>query len=151
MKVYNKTIPEIKLKAKNGSIRKVKFTKSEDCYKYFLEIFDEESLEVYEQVMVVFLNNSNETVGWYKASQGGITGTVLDVRLVLKAALDCYATSMIICHNHPSGRLVPSQQDDNITQKLKRASDLIDIKLLDHLIITTYGFYSYQDEGKLSL
>lgn len=149
MKVYNKTIPEIRLKAKNGAIKKVKFTKSEDCYKYFLEIFDEESLEVYEQVMVVFLNNSNKTVGWYKASQGGITGTVIDVRLVLKAALDCYATAMIICHNHPSGRLVPSEQDNAITQKLKRASDLIDIKLLDHLIITTYGFYSYQDEGKL--
>ena len=149
MKVYNKTIPEIKLKAKNGSIKKVKFTKSEDCYKYFLEIFDEESLEVYEQVMVLFLNNSNETVGWYKASQGDITGTVIDVRLILKVALDCYAISMIICHNHPSGRLVPSNADNKITDKLKRASDLIDIKLLDHLIITTYGFYSYQDEGKL--
>ena len=149
MKVYNKTIPEIKLKAKNGSIKKVKFTKSEDCYKYFLEIFDEESLEVYEQAMVVFLNNSTETVGWYKASQGGISGTVIDVRLILKAALDCYGTSMIICHNHPSGRLVPSDADNKITDKLKRASDLIDIKLLDHLIITTYGFYSYQDEGEL--
>ena len=151
MKVYNKTIPEIRLKAKNGAIKKIKFTKSEDCYEYFLEIFDEESLEVYEQVMVVFLNSSNETVGWYKASQGGITGTVIDVRLILKAALDCYATAMIICHNHPSGKLVPSEQDNAITQKLKRASDLIDIKLLDHLIITTSGFYSYQDEGKLSL
>ena len=151
MKVYNKTIPEIRLKAKNGAIKKVKFTKSEDCYKYFLEIFDEESLEVYEQVMVVFLNNSNETVGWYKASQGGIAGTVIDVRLVLKAGLDCYATAMIICHNHPSGKLVPSEQDNAITQKLKRASDLIDIELLDHLIISTSGFYSYQDEGKLSL
>lgn len=149
MKVYNKTIPEIKLKAKNGSLRKVKFTKSEDCYKYFLEIFDEESLEVYEQVMVLFLNNANETVGWYKASQGGISKTVIDVRLILKAALDCYATAMIICHNHPSGRLIPSDADNKITDKLKRASDLIDIKLLDHLIITTYGFYSYQDECKL--
>lgn len=149
MKVYNKTIPEISLRAKNGSIKKVQFSNSNDCYKYFLEIFDQETLEVYEQVMVVFLNNATQTVGWYKASQGGIEGTVIDVRLVLKAALDCYATAMIICHNHPSGRLFPSEKDNAITQKLKRASQLIDISLIDHLIISGNGYYSYQDEGKL--
>lgn len=149
MKVYKTTIPEIKLKARNGSIRKAKFNNSADVYKYFLEIFEEETLEIYEQAMAVFMDSSMNTVGWFKISQGGIGGTIIDPRLILKAAFDCYATSMIIAHNHPSGRLIPSEQDNAITQKLKRACDLVDIKLFDHLIITKDGYFSYLDEGKL--
>lgn len=149
MTVYKTTISEISLKNVKGEIHKVKITSSKDLAKYFREIFNQETLEVFEQVMVIFMNNSNNTIAWYKASQGGITGTIIDIRLVMKAALNCYATSMAIAHNHPSGTLTPSDADKAITNKLREAGNVLDIKLLDHIIITSDDFFSFTDNGLL--
>jgi len=149
MKVYKSTIKEISLKNYKGEIQKVKISSSEDIAKYFRGIFDQETLEVYEQVMVIFLNNSMNTIAWYKASQGGMTGTIIDIRLILKAALDCYATNIVICQNHPSGKLEASEADRNITKKLKEACNIMQIQLIDHIILTTESYYSFSNEGLL--
>lgn len=103
----------------------------------------------HEEFWVLFLNRQNKVTDKQKLSQGGITGTVIDVRLVLKKALEKHATSIIIGHNHPSGNLDPSEADRKITRQLKEASAVMEIPLLDHLIITQTGYFSFADEGLL--
>ena len=103
----------------------------------------------HEEFWIVYLNNSNKVLKKIQLSKGGIIGTLVDVRLVLKAALQIGAVGLILTHNHPSGSLIPSQADKKITQKLKIASDTIDIKVLDHLIITEKAYFSFADENLL--
>jgi len=100
----------------------------------------------HEEFWILYLNNSNKIIHKTQLSKGGITGTLVDIRLVLKKALENGATALILCHNHPSGTLVPSQADKDITIKLKQASKSLDIKVLDHLIITEYSYFSFADE-----
>ena len=100
----------------------------------------------HEEFWILYLNNSNKIIKKNQLSKGGITGTLVDVRIVLKNALEYGATSLILCHNHPSGTLKPSQADKDITQKLKHAAQSIDIKVLDHLIITEQAYFSFADE-----
>ncbi|MBS7231999.1 DNA repair protein RadC [Flavobacterium psychroterrae] len=102
---------------------------------------------LHEEFWVLFLNNSNKVISKSQLSKGGITGTIVDVRLVFKLAFECGATSLILCHNHPSGNLDPSDADKQITKKLKVAGDSLDVKVLDHLIITETKYYSFVDEG----
>ncbi|MDW8849344.1 DNA repair protein RadC [Flavobacterium sp. MMLR14_040] len=101
----------------------------------------------HEEFWVLFLNNSNKVISKSQLSKGGITGTIVDVRLVFKLALESGATGLILCHNHPSGNLNPSDADKEITMKLKLAGDSLDVKVLDHLIITETKYYSFVDEG----
>ena len=101
----------------------------------------------HEEFWILYLNNSNKIVQKNQLSKGGITGTLVDVRLVLKTALEVGATSLILCHNHPSGTLKPSQADKDITQKLKAAAQSLDIKVLDHLIVTENAYFSFADEN----
>ncbi len=103
----------------------------------------------HEEFWVLYLNNSNKVVHRSQLSKGGITGTVVDVRLAFKSAFECNATGMILCHNHPSGTLTPSDADRQITKKLKQAGENLDIKILDHLIITESHYLSFADEGLL--
>lgn len=103
----------------------------------------------WEEFWVIFLNRQNKVIDRQKLSQGGITGTVIDVRLVLKLALEKHATSLILCHNHPSGNLEPSDADKKITRQLKDAATLMEIPVMDHLIITQSGFFSFADDGLL--
>ncbi len=103
----------------------------------------------HEEFWILYLNNSNKVIQKNQLSKGGITGTLVDVRLVLKSALEVGATSLILCHNHPSGTLKPSQADKDITQKLKTAAQSLDIKVLDHLIITEKTYFSFADENLL--
>lgn len=103
----------------------------------------------HEEFWIVYLNNSNRILQKKQLSKGGITGTLVDVRLVLKNALEVGATGIILVHNHPSGTLVPSTADKQITQKLKNAAESIDIKVLDHLIITEKSYFSFADENIL--
>ena len=103
----------------------------------------------HEEFWVLFLNNSNKVVFKTNLSKGGLTGTVVDVRILFKLALEQQATGLILAHNHPSGKLKPSEADLSITRKIKEASKLLEITLLDHLIITEHGFYSFADEGVL--
>ena len=101
----------------------------------------------HEEFWILYLNNSNKVIYKTQLSKGGITGTVVDVRLVFKMALEQNATSIILAHNHPSGKLQASDADIQITKKLKAAAQQLDIAILDHIIITETGFYSFQDEG----
>lgn len=100
----------------------------------------------HEEFWVVYLNNANTVLSMGQLSKGGITGTLVDVRLVLKQALELGAVGLILAHNHPSGTLKPSEADKQITNKLKTASQALDIKVLDHLIITQKEYFSFADE-----
>jgi len=104
---------------------------------------------LYEVFAVVFLNQANKINHMEIISKGGITGTVADPRVILKKALDQHATALVLCHNHPSGNLQPSRADEQLTQKIKEAAVYFDIKLLDHIIVSEEGYYSFADEGKL--
>jgi DNA repair protein RadC len=103
----------------------------------------------HEEFWILFLNRSNKVINRMKLSQGGISGTVTDVRIIMKQAVECLASGIIVCHNHPSGNLNPSESDSKITQKIKEAGNLMDIQLLDHLIISDKDYYSFADNGAL--
>lgn len=101
----------------------------------------------HEEFWIIYLNNANKIISKFQLSKGGITGTLVDVRLVFKTALSLGAVGIILTHNHPSGTLKPSESDKQITQKLKIAGEQLDIKVLDHLIITETNYFSFSDEG----
>ena len=103
----------------------------------------------HEEFWVLYLNNSNKIVAKVQISKGGLTATLVDVRLVFKSALEVAAVGIIVCHNHPSGKLQPSTADKQLTSKIKAAGITLDIKLLDHLIITEKAYFSFADEGLL--
>lgn len=103
----------------------------------------------HEEFWIIYLNNANKIISKFQLSKGGITGTLVDVRLVFKTALSLGAVGIILTHNHPSGTLKPSESDKQITQKLKIAGEQLDIKVLDHLIITETNYFSFSDEGIL--
>lgn len=103
----------------------------------------------YEVFAVVFLNRANKINHFEIISKGGITGTVADPRVILKKALEEDATSIVLCHNHPSGNLNPSKADEDLTKKIKEAANYFDIKIVDHIIVSEDGFYSFADEGIL--
>ncbi len=137
-------------------INKVKIKESQriksssDIAKLLFENWNKNTIELHESFKVVLLNNSNKVKGIFEMSSGGITGTLVDLRILFAVALKTLATSIIVSHNHPSGNLKPSQSDIRLTNKIKKASELLDIKLLDHLIITpNQEYYSFADEGVL--
>jgi len=103
----------------------------------------------HEEFWIIFLNNANKIQLKTQMSKGGITGTLVDTRLIFKRALELAATGLILCHNHPSGTLKPSTSDINLTNKIKKGGDVLDIKVLDHIIITEKKYYSFADEGIL--
>jgi DNA repair protein RadC len=95
------------------------------------------------------LNNANKIIQHEIISEGGMTGTVADPRIIIKKALTYNAVSIILCHNHPSGSLVPSKADESLTKKIQEAAMLFEIKVLDHIIVSNEGYYSFADEGKI--
>ena len=103
----------------------------------------------HEEFWIIYLNNSNKVIRKIQLSKGGITGTLVDIRLALKKALEVGATGIILVHNHPSGTLKPSEADKQLTKKLKTAGESLDIKVLDHVIITEKSYFSFADENVL--
>lgn len=101
----------------------------------------------HEEFWILLLNRSNKIITKHRISQGGITGTVIDVRLIMKKSIDSLATSVILCHNHPSGNLKPSQADIEITNKMSEAGKILDIPVLDHVIVTDNAYFSFADES----
>lgn len=101
----------------------------------------------HEEFWVLYLNNSNKVIYKSQLSKGGITGTIVDVRLIFKTVFEHNATAIILTHNHPSGKLMASEQDIQVTKKIKLAAQQLDVNLLDHIIVTENGFYSFNDEG----
>ncbi len=123
-----------------------KITSSKSIFELMQPIIGELS---HEEFWVLYLNNSNKVISKSQLSKGGITGTVVDVRLVFKSALEIGAIGVVLCHNHPSGGLTPSDADKQITKKLKFAGESLDIKVLDHLIVTENNYFSFSDSGIL--
>lgn len=103
----------------------------------------------HEEFWILFLNRSNRVISRMKLSQGGISGTVTDIRIIMKKAIEYLASGIIVCHNHPSGNFKPSESDSKITLKIKEAGNLMDIQLLDHLIISGTSYFSFADNGLL--
>ncbi len=103
----------------------------------------------HEEFWVLYLNRANKVISRYKLSQGGISGTVTDIRLILKKGIELLASGIILCHNHPSGNINPSESDIRITSKLKEAGSIMDISLLDHIIVAGKSYYSFADNGTI--
>lgn len=120
-----------------------------DAYVELIEFFPQSTIALQEKFVAMYLNRANRVLGVYQLSTGGMTGTVADIRLVLSVALKVAATGIIIAHNHPSGNIKPSNIDIEITRRIKEGAKILDIKLLDHIIISAIGreYYSFGDEG----
>ena len=142
---------ELRLTKKNNdqSFPKAKIMGSSDSRDYAMQFYSDD-IGIYESMFIIFLNRNNTTIHWAKISQGGVDKTIVDPRLICKYAIDCLACAVILVHNHPSGSLKPSDDDDKITKKVKQMLNTFDIKLLDHIIVTEGGhYYSYANEGGL--
>lgn len=142
-------LAEIKVSYTNQNTQKKKVLHSKDIYEAIIPNWNSETIEYIEESKIVLLNRANVILGVYELSKGGISGTVVDLRIILAVALKCNASNIVLIHNHPSGNLQPSEQDKTITKKLREASKLLDLLLLDHLIISKEGYYSFADNGIL--
>ncbi len=140
---------ELIYKTKIRATERPKITKSSDIFELWTHIWNPLTMEVREEFKVLLLNRGNRVLGVYHASIGGITGTVADPRLIILAALKANAVSIILAHNHPSGELKPSNEDERLTQKIVEAGRYLDIRILDHLILSTESYFSFADQGLL--
>jgi len=140
-------IAEIKISYSHQTLKKfrIKINKSTDAFKSFIQSWDMDLIELQEEFKILLLNNANEVLGIHTLSKGSTKGTIVDLKLLFVIALKSNATGIIIAHNHPSGKMKPSQSDIELTKRIKKSGDLLDIKLLDHLIITKDEFYSLAD------
>lgn len=150
METLNK-LPEfeisLKLKCKQSELYTIKC--SHDIAEVCRIAFDADKIDWVESFIVCGLSRSNKVIGFYKVSQGGVTGTVCDPRVIMQFALLSNATQLILCHNHPSGNLKPSKADEELTAKIKMAASYFDVKVLDHIILSSEGYFSFADEGLL--
>lgn len=126
---------------------RIKVCSSRDAEPIFRQIWNEDTIQLREEFYILLLNRANLVLGWVKIAEGGISGIVCDVRIIFATALKCVASSLILAHNHPSGNMQPSNSDIELTKKLIEAGKLLEISVLDHLILTSEGFYSFADEG----
>ena len=124
-----------------------KINRSNDACDILRQSWDESKIGLVEQFKVILTNRANKVLGIFEVSTGGITGTVADPKLIFVAALKSGATGVLLAHNHPSGNLAPSQADIDLTKRIKEGGKFLEIQLLDHLIITSEGYYSFADEG----
>jgi DNA repair protein RadC len=124
-----------------------KISSSRDAYDVLNKNWDEGKIDFVEQFKILLLNRANKVIGIYEVSTGTTTHTVADPRLIFVAAIKSNACKIILSHNHPSGNLMPSQADIQLTKKLKSAGDFLDIAVLDHIILTSESYYSFADEG----
>lgn len=126
----------------------IKISGSQTAFDTLKQLYTKESI-FREEFYVLYLDRANNVKAINQLSVGGLHGTVVDIRIILKYAIDCLACGMILSHNHPSGNLKPSTNDDAITKRIAEAGKILDILVLDHLIVSESSYYSYADEGKL--
>jgi DNA repair protein RadC len=143
-------MPEIQLRYRTSHVQKVTITHCKEAFNVLYPLFDQDTIEYQETFIVVFLNRANETIGWLRLSQGGMTGTVVDNKILFATALKCGASGIILSHNHPSGKLKPSHSDIVLTNKIVEVAKLLEITVLDHLIITRDGHFSFCEDGILN-
>ena len=124
-------------------------TSSKNVYDILFQSWDMNKIELLEQFKILFLNRANKVLGIYEVSSGGVSGTSADPKLIFSIALKTCASSIILSHNHPSGQLKPSDADLRITRKIKEGGNFLDIIVLDHVIMTIDGYFSFADEGLL--
>jgi DNA repair protein RadC len=141
-----KLMNNISLKLEKSNFDSVKISCSLNSYNCIKQFYLDD-IELYESFFLLLLNRANQTTGYVKISQGGTAGTVVDPKIIAKYAIDSLSASVIIAHNHPSGNLKTSEADIAMTKKIQAGLMLFDIKLLDHLIITSSGFFSMADDG----
>jgi DNA repair protein RadC len=153
-KKQNKTkhmkVPEIKISFKMDKVKPSELYKVESSAQgcaALRQIFNADTFAWTEEAIVLCLNRANKVIGFYKLSSGGVSGTIMDPKVVFTVALNCGASSIILAHNHPSGNLQPSQSDKDVTEKIKAGGKLLEITLLDHIIVTEEGYLSFADEG----
>ena len=148
--LFNYKVSEIQITYRNkvNPADLPKISNSTDCFNLLLDLWSDK-MECIEEFYVLLLNKANKVLGISKISEDGLSGTLVDPKRVFQVALKSNATSLILCHNHPSGNIQPSEADQKITKKIKDAGILLDIAVLDHLILTADHFYSFADEGIL--
>ncbi|WP_370390226.1 JAB domain-containing protein [uncultured Winogradskyella sp.] len=142
------SISEIQISYRPNKLKSnFKITHSQMAYEVILEHWDDDIIELQEEFKILLLNNSNEPLGIHCLSKGGITFAGVDLRILFAIALKSGATGLITVHNHPSGRLIPSQADKNIYNRIKQSCDILNLNYLDNLIITKNGYFSFMDEN----
>lgn len=139
-------LPELQINSIQTDFQKVKITSTKVAADYLRQFYTGD-IDIFESSFILLLNYSMQTIGFAKISQGGITGTVIDPRIVAHYAVKSLATCVIIAHNHPSGNLTPSENDKKVTEKIHKGLSLLDIELVDHIILTSSSFTSFRDEG----
>lgn len=144
MKNSNQNLPFIELSSVQSDFPKVKISQSSQAADFIRQFYTGD-IDIFESSFILLLNRQNLTIGFAKLSQGGINSTIIDPRIVAHYAVKALATSVILCHNHPSGNTLPSDSDLLLTKKVFAGLELLDIVLLDHLILTSEGFYSIAD------
>ena len=148
--VFPAGVCELTVTYKRRSEKRRKMHRSEDIVNFAKEfLYPDGTLEYSELFFVMFLDRSHQVFAYKLLSSGGMTGTVVDSRLLFQTALLCHATEIILLHNHPSGSIQPSDADKFLTRKIADAGNLLEIKILDHIILITDGYYSFSDEGFL--
>ena len=144
-------VAEIQVTYKPAITDKPIIRSSLDAYQVLKEFFDDNTIGLQEQFVVLYMNRSNRVLGIFPVSKGGITGCIVDVRLILSVALTTATTGITLAHNHPSGNLKPGRADEEITLKIKEACKYFDIRVLDHIILSPVEreYYSFADEGMM--
>lgn len=148
-KILDYKVGEVELAYKSTIQSRHKIISSADAYQILRPTFKEGTIDYKEYFKVLFLNQAGQLLGYTLISEGGITDTNVDVRVILQAALLTNSVVLILAHNHPSGNLKPSQEDIKLTQQIKDAAKLMRITVMDHLILTSAGYYSFVDGGLL--
>ena len=146
MKTYKDNLTLFSLVKNKSNFPKTTIRKSEDAYNVIKQFYFED-LEIFESFFVLFLNRANVTTGYAKISQGGIVGTVVDIKIIAKYVSDTLSNAVIFAHNHPSGNTNPSPQDIELTKKFKTALSYLECSVHDHIILTENSFYSLADNG----
>lgn len=148
----NQKVAEVELRYRTNVDPKdrAQVKSSQDAYKIFLESWNRNTIEYFEEFKILLLNRNHRVLGMSTLTKGSTTGTIVDIKQLLQYALKTNASSIIVAHNHPSGNLEPSEADRTITRKIVVGCEAIEVKLLDHLIIVHEGqYYSFADEGVL--
>ena len=140
-------IAEIQVSYSTNSKIRQQISNSHSVYEVFQSSWCAGRTELQEEFKVLLLNRANQVLGVYNLSKGGTSSTIVDLRLLFGVALKANASGIVICHNHPSGKLVPSEADKEITRKIKESCKLFDIHFIDHIIISHLGYYSFVDEN----
>lgn len=149
MNTQNFSVGEVELSYKRKKFKTEKISTADDAFHVLRSTFSDGQIGFKEFFKILLLDNAHNVLGWSLIGEGGLTECPVDVRLIFQTALLSNATRIIVCHNHPSGSLKPSKQDDNLTSELKQAGKLLRIPVVDHIILSEDRFYSYADEGRI--